>query len=88
VPSRDDAAATAPAGSGGGTGAGGGAGRIDLNRGTEAELESLRGIGPATAAKIIASRSETPFKTVDELLQRKLVGQKTFDAIKALVTVG
>jgi len=88
VPSRDDAAATAPAGSGGGTGAGGGAGRIDLNRGTEAELESLPGIGPATAAKIIASRSETPFKTVDELLQRKLVGQKTFDAIKALVTVG
>jgi competence protein ComEA len=92
VPSRDDGAATASGGSGAGSGGSGGSagsvGRIDLNRGSEAELESLPGIGPATAAKIIASRTATPFRSVDELLERKLVGQKTFDAIKALVTVG
>ena len=58
VPSRDDAAGatTAPAGGGGsGTGPGPGA-PIDLNRATAEQLDTLPGIGPATAAKILASQ--------------------------------
>ncbi|MBI3745272.1 MAG: helix-hairpin-helix domain-containing protein [Chloroflexi bacterium] len=90
VPSRDDPPSRATIG-GGGTGAtGGGAmagSRVDLNRATQAELEALPGIGPSTAAKIIASRSTTAFKTIQELRDRKLVGQKTFDGLKDLVTV-
>ena len=90
VPSRDDPVATAPSG-GGGTGGsgsgGGGSGPIDLNQATAEALDALPGIGPVTAAKIIASRTDSPFKSVDDLLSRKLVGQKVFDQIRALVTV-
>ena len=87
VPSRDDdpAAASAPVG---GTGSGAHGALINLNSATQAELEGLPGIGPVTAGKIIDARAETPFRTVDELRERGLVGEKTFDAIKALVTVG
>jgi len=94
VPSRDDPASVAAGGAQGGplasgsSGSSAGGGLIDLNRATQAELESLPGIGPATASKIIASREESPFRTVDDLRQRKLVGEKTFQKIKPLVTVG
>jgi competence protein ComEA len=87
VPSRDD-----PAKGGGGTGGGGGGGApgalIDLNSATQAELESLPGIGPVTAGKIVEARGQAPFRTIDELRERGLVGQKTFDSIRALISVG
>lgn len=86
VPSRDDAVGGS-AGPGGGSGGGPGGALVDLNIATEAELEALPGIGPATAAKIIASRETTRFATVQDLRDRKLVGQKTFDGLKDLVTV-
>jgi competence protein ComEA len=88
VPSRDDATLL-KGGAGGAAGTGGsGATLVNLNSATDAELDALPGIGPVTAGKIIESRTQTPFKTVDELRLRGLVGQKTFDQIKALLTVG
>ena len=88
VPSRDDAAPTN--GTVGGAGSGPVTGLtdlVDLNRATSAELEALPGIGPVTAGKIIASREEQPFTAVDDLRTRKLVGAKTFDGLKDLVSV-
>ncbi len=89
VPSRDDTAAPSqrPAGAGN-AGAGSVAGGpIDLNHATQSELDTLPGIGPVTAAKIVASRDEQPFASVDDLRTRKLVGEKTFASLKDLVTV-
>ncbi|MCI0583042.1 MAG: ComEA family DNA-binding protein [Chloroflexi bacterium] len=84
VPSRDD-----PTPSDGDAGSGGGsAGRlVDLNTATQAELEALPGIGPVTATKIIDSRADEPFTSVDDLRTRKLVGAKTFESLRDLVTV-
>lgn len=92
VPSRDDEVPAETAGTGGvaGTGPGGGSktgGLVDLNRATAAELESLPGIGPVTANKILSARDEAPFASVDDLRTRKLVGEKTFEKVKDLVTV-
>jgi competence protein ComEA len=99
VPSRDDPSVAPGGGGGASAGSGGGAsggtsgvdgagGLIDLNTATQGELEALPGIGPVTAGKIIAARSETPFRSVDELRERGLVGEKTFEEIRPLVTAG
>jgi competence protein ComEA len=85
VPVRGEGG-TSPPGGAGGTAAT--PGLIDLNRASAEQLDTLPGIGPVTAAKIVASRQDQPFRSVDELLGRKLVGQKTFDGLKPLVTVG
>jgi competence protein ComEA len=58
--------------------------RINLNTATQAELEGLKGIGPALAAKIIAAR---PFKTVADLKNVGGISEATYDAIKGQVTV-
>jgi competence protein ComEA len=86
VPSRDDPA-TAPVAPGAG-GRSAPASAVDLNHATQAELEALPGIGPATAGKIIAAREEAPFAAVDELRSRGILGEKTFEKLRDLVTVG
>lgn len=86
VPSRDDSSVTPP-GTGAGGGSGGNAGPVDLNRATLAELDALPGIGPVTAAKIIAARDEHAFASVDDLRTRKILGAATFAKVKDMVVV-
>ena len=57
---------------------------VDLNTASEKELEGIKGVGPATAKKIIAGR---PYKSVDELSKAGLTA-KQVEAIKPLVTAG
>ncbi len=57
---------------------------VNLNTASEKELEALKGVGPATAKKIIENR---PYKSVDEL-SKAGVSAKTIQDIKPFVTVG
>ncbi|MGH2467180.1 MAG: helix-hairpin-helix domain-containing protein [Candidatus Limnocylindrales bacterium] len=86
VPGLDDRPAPAPGASP--RAAASEPGLIDLNRATAEELDSLPGIGPVTSAKILAARAAQPFRSVDELLSRKLVSSSTFEKVRALITVG
>jgi competence protein ComEA len=86
VPSRDDVNEGSPSGSPGPGGAGGAL--VDLNRATQSELEALPGVGPATAEKIIGAREEAPFVAVEDLRTRGILGEKTFEKLRDLVTVG
>jgi competence protein ComEA len=50
---------------------------VDVNKGTEAELDSIKGIGPAKSRLIIAERKNGEFKNWDDFIARvKGVGDK------------
>ena len=63
--------------------------KININTADEAELDKLPGIGPARAADIIAYRDENGgFTSIEELKNISGIGDKTFEEMKDLVTVG
>ena len=61
---------------------------INLNTATVAQLESLPGIGKATAERILEYRQKNgSFKRVEDLMNVRGVGEKSFLTLKPLVTV-
>lgn len=61
---------------------------IDLNTASAQELESLPGIGPVMAGRIIAHREANgPYPSVDEVEEVPGIGPKTLESIRPLVTV-
>ena len=62
------------------------AGTVSLSTGTEAELDTLPGVGPKTAQRIIAYREENgPFVSVDQLEEVPGIGAATVERLRDLV---
>ena len=95
VPTQDEweaggASAAVPTGEVG-AGAGGisQGGVVNLNTADVVALETLPGVGPATAAKIVDEREANgPFQSVEDLARVSGIGSKKIEAIRDLVTVG
>lgn len=61
---------------------------INLNTATEAQLTSLPGIGPKTASLIVQYRQKNgPFKKIEEIMNVRGIGEKSFLKLKELITV-
>ena len=61
---------------------------VDLNRATAEELRALPGIGPVMADRIVALRKERGrFRKLEELMEVRGVGAKTFARLKPLMKI-
>lgn len=89
IPTEVAVPSATPAGSGSGPTAATPGAPVDLNTADVTQLDTLPGVGPATAAAIVAHREEHgPFSTVDGLLDVRGIGEGRLDAVRDLVTVG
>jgi competence protein ComEA len=80
---RRGAAAVAGAAAPGAAGVAGAAGPISLGQASEAQLETLDGIGPALAGRILQYRQQHGgFRSLDELKEVSGIGDKRFEAIR------
>ena len=62
--------------------------KINLNTATAEQLDTLAGIGPATAAKILAHREQHgAFGSVEEVGDVPGIGERRLEALRELVTV-
>ena len=63
---------------------------VDVNKATEAELDSVKGIGPGTSKQILDERKKAPFKNWDDFITRvKGVGEaRATNLSEAGLTVG
>ena len=59
--------------------------RIDVNTASVRELERLPGLGPELVERIVQHR---PYKNLDELITKKVLGRKQFARIKDKIRVG
>lgn len=58
--------------------------KVNINTASQSELESLPGIGPVTASKIISERS---YQKIEDLIEKKIVGKSVFEKIKDSIVV-
>ena len=64
-------------------------GKVNLNTATVSQLEDLPGIGPALAARIVEHRQKNgAFKSVEDLMAIKGIGEKNFSKIQGYLSVG
>lgn len=62
--------------------------KINLNKATQTELETLPGIGPSTAEKIIEYRKENGnFKNIEDIMNVNGIGESKYSKIRDLINV-
>lgn len=63
-------------------------GKVNINTATAEELDTLPGIGPAIAQRIIEYRQTNgPFQSIEEIKNVSGIGDKLFEKLKDLITV-
>jgi len=63
--------------------------KVNINTATASELETLPRVGPKVAQRIIDFRTKNGnFKKVEEIMKVQGIGEKVFEDIKDLITVG
>jgi competence protein ComEA len=61
---------------------------VNINTAPAAELQTLPGVGPATAARIVEYRQKNgPFKKLEELMNVRGMGEKTFLKLRPQLTI-
>ena len=62
--------------------------QVSLNSATAPELETIPGVGPVTAAAILAHRDEAgPFTSIEQLMDVSGIGPATLESIRPYVTL-
>lgn len=79
IPFQGEAGQVVGASAGGAEG-----GVISLNQASSSQLESLEGVGPATAQKIIDNR---PYSSIEEVLSKKAVSRSVYQKIKDKISI-
>ena len=65
------------------------AGKVNLTTATASQLEELPGVGPALAARIVEHRQKNgAFKSVEDVMAVKGIGEKNFSKIQGYLSVG
>jgi competence protein ComEA len=63
-------------------------GLVNINTATLAELDTLPGVGPSTAQKILDYRAANgPFGRIEEIMEVSGIGEGKFEQMKELITV-
>ena len=61
---------------------------VNINTATSAQLQTLSGVGPVTAQKIIDYRENVgKFNKIEDIMRVSGIGQKTFDGFKDKITI-
>lgn len=60
---------------------------VNINTADADELDKLAGVGKATADAIIEYRENTPFQSIEDIMNVKGIGEKKFEAIKDNICV-
>lgn len=55
---------------------------VNLNTASSEELQSIKGIGPKTAEKIIEYRQDQQFESIEEIMNVKGIGEKKYEKMK------
>ncbi|HEV8121440.1 MAG TPA: helix-hairpin-helix domain-containing protein [Candidatus Polarisedimenticolia bacterium] len=63
--------------------------KVNINSASADQLTALPGIGPSYAQRIVEYREKNgPFKRVEDILNVRGIGEKTFERIRERITIG